>query len=141
MKKDTAKLLEELQGFSDFAQFYEKNQAQFAATSLSDALQTFVSEKNLVVADVVKSSEMSEVYAYQILSGIKSHPGREKVLCLAFGMGLSGEETQTLLKTTGYAPLYAKRPSDAIVLYGLYKHLSVVEVNNLLYEYGQETLG
>ncbi len=141
MKKDTAKLLEELQSFSDFAQFYEKNQAQFAATSLSNALQTFVSEKNLVVADVVKNSEMSEVYAYQILSGIKSHPGREKVLCLAFGMGLSGEETQTLLKTTGYAPLYAKRPADAIVLYGLYKHLSVVEINNLLYEYGQETLG
>ena len=141
MKKDTAKLLEELQSFSDFTQFYEENQTHFAATSLSDALQALVSEKGLAVADVVKNSEMSEVYAYQILSGIKQHPGREKVLCLAIGMGLSGEETQTLLKTTGYAPLYAKRPSDAIVLYGLYKRLNVVEVNNLLYEYGQETLG
>lgn len=141
MKKDTNQLLEELKNFSGFERFYKQNESQLATTPLCELLQTLMDEKRLSRADIVKNSEMSEVYAYQILSGIKQHPGREKVLCLAIGMGLSGEETQTLLKTTGYAPLYAKRPSDAIVLYGLYKRLNVVEVNNLLFEYGQETLG
>lgn len=141
MKKDTKKLLEELRTFSSFEAFFQENEAALSAVPLSDALKTLIEQRGMTLSQAVENSEMSEVYAYQILSGIKKLPKREKVLCLAFGIGLSCEETQNLLKTTGYAPLYAKRLFDAVVLYGLYKRLSVVEVNNLLFEYGQETLG
>ena len=141
MPKDTAKLLEELQNFAGFEQFYNENQAHLSDTPLTEALQALMEQKQLSLAEVVKNSEMNETYAYQILSGIKPHPKREKLLCLAFGMGLSVDEVQALLKVTGYAPLYAKRPADAVILYGLYQHLNVVEINHLLFEYGQETLG
>lgn len=141
MKKDTTKLLEELQGFSSFESFFQENETSLSTTSLGETLKSLIEQHGLTLSQVVENSEMSEVYAYQILSGIKKHPKREKVLCLAFGIGLSCDETQELLKITGYAPLYAKRPFDAVVLYGLYKRLSVVEVNNILFEYGQGTLG
>ena len=83
---------------------------------------------------------MSEVYAYQIFSGQKT-PERNKLLCLAIGMSLPIDEVQTLLKCAGYAPLYVKIPFDSIVLYGICKKKSVVEINEILYEYGLETLG
>ncbi len=141
MKKDTNELLKELKDFSSFKSFYNENKENIASVSLSEHLEKIIVEKSLNKAEIVENSEMSEVYAYQIISGVKKNPRREKVLCLAVGMGLSCDETQELLKKTGYAPLYAKNPFDAIVIYGLAKHLNVVEINNLLFEYNQETLG
>ena len=68
-------------------------------------------------------------------------PERKKLLCLAVGMGLNIEQTQQLLKCAGYPQLYVKLPFDSIVLYGLCKGLPVVQINELLYTYGLETLG
>ena len=56
-------------------------------------------------------------------------------------MKLNIEETQQLLKCAGYSQLYVKLPFDSIVLYGLCKGLSVIQINELLYEYSLETLG
>jgi len=96
--------------------------------------------KGLKKAQVIKNAEFSEVYGYQIFSGIRV-PERKKLLCLAVGMQLNIEETQQLLKCAGYSQLYVKLPFDSIVLYGLCKELSVVQINELLYEYELETLG
>ena len=107
---------------------------------LTDLLAQLLKSKNLQKSQVIKNAEISEVYGYQIFSGIRV-PERKKLLCLAVGMGLNIEETQQLLKCAGYAQLYVKLPFDSIVLYGLCKGLSVVQINGLLYEYGLETLG
>ena len=55
-------------------------------------------------------------------------------------MELNIEEIQQLLKCAGYPQLYVKRPFDSVILYGLCKKLSVPQINELLYEYGLETL-
>ncbi|MGN0522658.1 MAG: hypothetical protein ACI4IG_00110 [Eubacterium sp.] len=141
MKKDTSQLIEELSKFSSFKEFFDNNQQIIEEICLSDYLKELIESKSLNKAEIIEGAEMSEVYAYQIISGIKKHPQREKVLCLAFGMKLSFKETQDLLKKTGYAQLYAKNPFDSVIIYGLCKGLSIIEVNNLLFEYGQETLG
>lgn len=141
MKKDTEKLLEELKSYADFGEFYRENKELVASVTLSDFLNELIEKKHLNKADIVANSEMSEVYVYQIISGIKPNPKRKKLLCIAFGMNLTLDETQLLLKKTGYAPLYAKNPFDAVIIYGLSKGLGIVDVNNLLFEYDQETLG
>ena len=56
-------------------------------------------------------------------------------------MSLNLDEVQTLLKTAGYSPLYVKLPFDSIVIYGICKGLSVLQINNLLFDYDLETLG
>ena len=56
-------------------------------------------------------------------------------------MGLNIEETQQLLKCAGYSQLYVKLPFDSVVLYGLCKEMSVVQINELLYAYELEMLG
>lgn len=141
MKKDTNKLLEELKNYSDFNSFYEKNKEDIASVSLGEYLQNLIESKGLNKAEIIEKSEMSEVYAYQIISGTRQKPNRNKVICLALGMGLSFEETQQMLVKTGYSELYVKNPSDCIIIYGLCKGLSVIDINEMLFDYGQETLG
>lgn len=140
MKKDTSMLLEALKGFSDFHQFYEANVNELQKVSLHAALLSLIDQKGLEKAQVVRQAYMSEVYAYQILSGLRQHPARNKVLCLTLAMKLTPEETQTLLKQTGYPPLYARDTFDCVVLYGVIKGLDVPAVNDLLFEYTGETL-
>ncbi|MBR4744710.1 MAG: hypothetical protein IK082_11075 [Oscillospiraceae bacterium] len=138
--KNTDEILKALSGFSDFRAFYEENAPALQSLSLSAALAEQLERRGLEKAAVIAKAEMSEVYAYQIFSGIRLHPARGKVLCLTLAMGMSFDETQTLLKRTGYPPLYAKDPFDCVVIYGILRGLSVVEVNALLYEYTGETL-
>ena len=96
--------------------------------------------KGLKKAQVIKNAELSEVYGYQIFSGLRI-PERKKLLCLAVGMALNIEQTQQLLKCAGYSQLYVKLPFDSVILYGLCKKLSVLQINELLYDYDLETLG
>lgn len=140
MQKDTSKIVEELGLCPDFQTFYQENKDYMISGDLSALLAQLLESKGLKKAQVIKNAELSEVYGYQIFSGIRI-PERKKLLCLAIGMKLNIEETQQLLKCAGYSQLYVKLPSDSVVLYGLCKALSVVQINELLYEYELETLG
>ena len=140
MQKDTTKILEELGLCPDFKSFYNENKDYMVSESLSTLLERLLEEKGLKKSVVIKRAELAEVYGYQIFSGLRV-PERKKLLCLAIGMELNLEQVQTLLKCAGYSMLYVKIPFDSIVLFGICKRLSVVEINELLYEYGLETLG
>lgn len=140
MEKDTSKIVEELGLCPDFKTFYAENRDYMVTATLSQLLEQLLSQKKQKKAQVIKKAELSEVYGYQIFSGLRV-PERKKLLCLAVGMELNIEQAQQLLKCAGYSQLYVKLPFDSIVLYGLCKGLSVVQMNELLYEYGLETLG
>ena len=140
MQKDTSKIVEELGLFPDFQTFYRENKDYMVSGNLAQLLAQLLERKGLKKSQIIKNAEIAEVYGYQIFSGIRV-PERKKLLCLAIGMNLNIEETQQLLKCAGYSQLYVKLPFDSIVLYGLCKQLSVVQINELLYEYGLETLG
>lgn len=140
MTKDTAKIVEELNLCDDFKTFYDENREYMVNDTLGELLRRLQDEKGLRKTDIIKRSELSEVYAYQILSG-QRHPERKKLLCLAIGLSLNLEETQTLLKCAGYSPLYIKLPFDSVVMYGICKQLSVIEINEILFDNNLETLG
>lgn len=139
MPKDTSKIIEELALCPDFQTFYEENQDHMVTESLADMLNALVDEHGLSKATIIRRSEISESYAYQIFSGLRI-PDRKRLISLAMGMDLSSDTVQQVLKCAGYPPLYAKRPFDSIVLYGLHKKLPVSELNELLLQYGQEML-
>lgn len=140
MQKDTSKIVEELGLCPDFKSFYNDNKEYMVSDSLSELLARLMEQKGLKKSAVIKKAELSEVYAYQIFSGLRV-PERKKLLCLAIGMELNLDEVQALLKCAGYSPLYVKLPFDSVVLYGICKKQSVIEINDLLYEYGLDTLG
>lgn len=140
MEKDTSRIVEELGLCPDFKTFYRENKDYMVTDSLSSLLGRLLEQKGLKKAQVIKNAELSEVYGYQIFSGIRV-PERKKLLCLAVGMGLNIDEAQQLLKCAGYPQLYVKLPFDSVVLYGLCKAMSVVQINELLYSYDLEMLG
>ena len=138
--KSTTKIVEELELCSNFTSFYDENKNFLATQSLSQLILDLIKKHNLKKSDIIKNSEISEIYAYQIFSG-KRIPERKKLLSLCLGMSLTLDEVQSLLKCAGYSTLYVKLPFDSIIIYGICKNLSVLEVNRLLFEYDLETLG
>lgn len=140
LTKDTSKIVEELHLNEDFNTFYNENKEYIAEKPLSELLDELIKEKNLHKSEIIKNSGLSEVYSYQIFSGLRL-PDRKKLLALAIGMGLNFDETQTLLKSAGYPPLYIKLPFDSVVIYGFFNKLSIPEINELLFNYGFKTLG
>lgn len=140
MNKDTSKIVEELGLCPDFNTFYNENGEYMISATLSEKLDELLKSKGLKKSQVIRDSELSEVYSYQIFSGLRV-PERKKLLSLAIGMKLNLDEVQNLLKCAGYSPLYVKLPFDSIIIYGICKKLSVVEINALLFDYDMETLG
>ena len=88
----------------------------------------------------MRGSLLSRAYVYQIFSGEKT-PSRDKLIATAFGLGLSDEETQTLLKLSKNRELYARDQRDAVILFALQRNQSIFEANNLLFEHGFSVLG
>lgn len=140
MQKDTSEIVKELGLCPNFQTFYDENKSYMVSDSLAQLLAALLERKKLKKSQVIKNAELSEVYGYQIFSGVRV-PERKKLLCLAVAMKLNIDETQQLLKCAGYSQLYVKLPFDSVLLYGLCKELSVVQINELLYEYDLETLG
>ena len=139
-ERNTHQLEEELKLCPDFTKYYEENRNTMKEDALAVLLQRLLDEKDLKRADVIRNSNLNEVYAYQIFQG-KRIPDRTKLLGLVFGMKLNFDEAQQLLKSAGYAPLYAKRSFDCIIIYSLVKGYDLMETNDLLYYYGEDLIG
>ena len=108
--------------------------------SLSEYLSDLITERNLTKADVIRKAELNENYAYQLFSGLKKAPQRDKLICLSIGMDLSVSETNSLLKLAGFSPLYPRIKRDSIIIININSRKSVIEINETLHEEGENTL-
>ena len=97
----------------------------------------YLEHSHLEKAKVIQVSGISRTYAYQILQGEKN-PSRDKVLALALAAGMDLKNINQCLKLAGMNALYEKVRKDAIILFALNKKLSILEINELLYEMGEE---
>ncbi len=138
--KTTEELRHEIKAATDIEDYLKGNEKELIKCTLSEHLNTLLSEKGIKKADVVRGSLLNRAYVYQIFSGEKT-PSRNKLIAIAFGLGLSGAETQTLLKISGNRELYARDERDAIILFALQRNKSIFETNNLLFDHDFETLG
>ena len=138
-KKNTDELQRELYCASNLSSFLEANQEQFINEKFLDNLQLLLQKSGLSKATLAKRAGTSEVYLYQILSGGRM-PSRDKVICLCFGLSASLEDTQELLKRSGFAQLYEKNRRDAIIIFGLMRSMDLFEINDQLFTEGEVTL-
>ena len=133
-KKPTDELMKQLTQNADLEKYIKENEESFVNAPLSDILNRIVKEKKIVKSKALKRAEINEIYGYQIFSG-KRIPSRDKLIALCIGMELDLEETQSVLKCSGFAQLYPKSKRDSIIISGIEKGQSVFEINGLLYEY------
>lgn len=134
--KDTKKLLELLKKSGNIDRYLAENQDFLLDCTIKEYLNLLIQEKHLTIAQVSRDADISDRYCYQFLSPSNPRtPSREILLALCIGMKLSLDETQTALKIARYAPLYPKDQRDSIILFGIEKSQSLMEINNTLYEH------
>lgn len=141
MKKSTKELLELMKTSSDYRVYLANNKENISDKymMLDRALNSLLIEKNVKKSIVIAKSGIETHYAYQIFSG-KKVPLRDKVIMLCFGFDLNVDETQDLLRLTGYNVLYSKELRDNAILFGITKKLSIIEMNSVLYDLDLELL-
>lgn len=137
--KTTGDLQQELMDESDLDSYLHDNDSSFPDASVAELLTTLFAKKTISKADLARRANISEVYLHQVFSGRRS-PSRDRLLCLCAGLGVTLDETQTLLKQASYAQLYPKRKRDAIIIHGLLHHTDLNTINERLFAENEKTL-
>lgn len=107
---------------------------------LSGYLQQLLAEKGLKRADVVRAAGLNETFGYQIFTGARG-ASRDKLLALAFALGLTLTEANRLLKAGGANELYCKSRRDAIIIFALTHGYSLQRADEELYRFQEDTIG
>lgn len=129
--KTTDELNHEIKAATNIEDFLTKNKDHMLSLRLPEHLKLLLSQKGMSRADVVRGSLLDRAYVYQIFSGEKA-PSRDKLIAIAFGLCLSDDETQKMLKLSGNRELYARDERDALILFALQRKKSIFEANDLL---------
>lgn len=129
--KSTDELRNELKRATNVRDYLTQNKENLLTIDLPEYLDMLLSQKGIKKSDVIRGSLLGKAYVYQIFSGEKK-PSRDKLLAIAFGLGLSDQETQEMLKLSGNRELYARDQRDAIILFALQRNQSILEANDLL---------
>ena len=137
--KNTNDLQEALMDAPDLNRFLDENRENFNNTSVAESLNQMILKQRISKSALARQSGMSEVYLHQVFSGRRT-PSRTRLLCMCFGLQATVAEAQVLLKQCGYAPLYPKNRRDAILLYGLSHKETLFQINDTLFDEGEETL-
>ncbi len=138
--KSTGELIHEIKNATDVEDYLIENKQYLLTRDLSEYLNMLLRKKEIRKADVARNSLLDRVYVYQIFSGRKI-PSRDKLIAISFGLHLSDEETNTMLKLSGNRELYARDERDAIILFALQRKMNISDTNELLFNHGLEVLG
>ena len=111
-----------------------------SAGVLPGVVVTMLDDLKIPRADVVRAAGLNETYGYQLFTGQRTNPSRNKVLQIAFAMSLSLKEASRLLQAAGANDLYCKRRRDAIIAFCLSKGCSLYQTNEELYRLGEDTI-
>lgn len=133
----TDELLRELLDCPTIDQFTDSH--ELTARSLSEYLQHMLDLHGLRRIDVIHAANLNETFGYQVFTGSRQ-ASRDKLLQIAFAMGLTSQETGRLLQAGGTNGLYCKTKRDAIILFCLNHGASLSEVNEELYRFGEQTI-
>lgn len=134
-EKSTDELRHEIKTATDVEDYLTQNKEYLLKESLSEHLHMLLSRKNLKRADVIRGSLLGRAYVYRIFAGDKI-PSRDKLIALAFGLRLTEEETQKMLKLSGSRELYARDERDALILFALQRNMTIMDANEMLLDHG-----
>ncbi len=136
MKKSTDELMKILKNKHSIDDYFAENDSEMFFGTLQEMLEFYRLRNQLSKADVARGSGIKREYCYELLRGDNAKsPSRDKVIMLCFGLNLSVEECQQVLKKSGYAPLYARDTRDSIIIFSIANRISVIKTNIKLSEY------
>ena len=123
----------------DLDRFFAEHRLVRHEESVREVLEILLRERRMTKAELSKRACVNESYLYEILSGRK-RPSRDRMLCLCFGLGLSLEESQEILRRCGYEKLFPKRKRAALLCRCLENGWDVLRTNEALFDENMQTL-
>ena len=136
----TDELLKLLKNEQNIENFINTNKEDFIDMPLHLYLATLRKKYSISKNEAINNSAISQIYGYQIFSGKRPNPSRDKILQLIFGMSLNLEDSQRLLKLAGVSELYPRIKRDSIILFAINKDLTIEKCDELLFELGEKTI-
>lgn len=106
-------------------------QDHLLGASIRQYFDALLQKHGLKARDAVRQANLDRDFGRQILCGERMGR-RDYYLQLAFGMGLSLAETQSMLAFLGVGALYAVRERDAAVMFGLQRGYDLMSIQLLL---------
>lgn len=135
----TTEMLALLQRTRDFDRFINRCSDSFSECSVSEVLAQLEEKYGVPRSKVIARSGIEKGYVYQVYSG-RRVPSRDKLVCLAFGLGAELEDAQRLLRAAEKRELYPRVRRDAAIIYCLLKRLPLEDCHTLLQSAGEEEL-
>lgn len=114
-------------------------QASWDTRDFSTSISDYLARKGVGKGPVVRRSRLNPTFAYQIMSG-ERHASRNKLIQLAFGLGLDIDESCDLLERGGSSALCPFCCRDAAIAYCLERNLGVDACDDLLWDLGEKTI-
>ena len=139
MKKRTEELMQMLSTAGTLETYWAENREELLDVSLGTYLHQLLQQYSVMKNEVINRSGLNQIYGYQIFAGTKQ-PSRDKLIALIFAFPLTLEDAQRLLRVGGVSELYPRIKRDRIILFGLREKLSVQELDDLLFEMGENTV-
>jgi hypothetical protein len=113
---------------------------QLLSASVREYFANLLENHGVQTGEAVRRAELDKDFGRQILKGERMGR-RDYYIQLAFGIGLTVEETQSMLSFLGIGPLYALRKRDAAVMYALKEGYSLMDTQLLLDQHDLTPLG
>lgn len=135
MGKITEELLNNIKNCDDIKDVIEENKESFLTETLRELFNKYIAEKNLKIADIERRSAQGE-YVYKIINGTR-RASRDILIAIAFGMGLTLDETQLMLRTAEAAQLNPRNKRDSVFIYGFVNKKDIYEIQEILEELGE----
>ena len=138
-RKSTDDLQQELMSQNNIDTYLKENAALFSETDVAAHLSELYRKQSISKAALARKAGMSEVYLHQVFAG-RRNPSRDRLLCLCAGLNAGLEDTQDLLKQSGYAQLHPKNRRDAIIIHGLIHGTDLEVINEKLFSENERSL-
>lgn len=138
MSIETKELINRILQEKDISTYLEKYENELITISPAELLNTYISQKDMKVSEVAKASGQGE-YVYKVFNGERK-PSRDILIAISFGLKLSMDEVQLLLRVFGYAMLDPRNKKDSIIIYSIKSKKSVEELNDLLFDNNEEQI-
>ena len=139
-KITTKQLLSRLLNTLSFDKFIQRYDNQMEVESFPAYINRLCEEKDILPAQVIKKVGIDRTYGHQFFNGQRK-PNRDKVILLAFGLGLNYTQTKELLYKAHKPELHPKVKRDAAIIFALERGIDLVETQNTLEKLGLTPLG
>lgn len=121
-------------------QYLLENREACGLPAFCDYISALSDKRGMGMEAVINGSGLERSFGYHLFRGTRN-PSRDTVLQLAFGFGLTVEETQELLKVGRMSALHPRVKRDAVVAHCLSRKKDLLHTNQMLAELALPILG